>query len=243
MVHPLLERVRAGRPGYRLLEVAEGVRPAPDGHVARPARVQAEVEGLDDPARQPLGSRHAVAHLPIAGAYNREVDGEHQHGTADAGGTGHQVLGVGPVAHDVELEPERRGGGTVDLLDAADGHGRLAEGDAHLLSSLGRLHLGARGVHAGQTDRPEYERHGQGLAQHGGGQLQLGHVPQHALAQVDGGEVVFVGPQRRLLVGAAVDVIEQLAGEPPPGQFAVVADRGRSQAQRAIGEQRHRGRR
>ncbi len=105
------------------------------------------------------------------------------------------------------------------------------KGDARLLGRLGRLDLGTRGVHAGQTDRREHERHGEGLAQHGGGQLQLGHVAQHALAQVDGGEVVDVGPQRRLLVGAAIDVVEQLAGEPPPGQFAVVADRGGGQPQ------------
>ena len=62
-----------------------------------------------------------------------------------------------------------------------------------------------------------------GLAEHPTAASAAGHVAHHHLAQEHVAQVGDVGPQRRLVVGAAVDVVEQLAGQPPTGELAVVA--------------------
>ena len=49
------------------------------------------------------------------------------------------------------------------------------------------------------------------FAQHGGRERHLGDVDQHALAQADGVEIVAVGAERELVIGAALDIVEDRA--------------------------------
>ncbi len=102
-----------------------------------------------------------------------------------------------------------------------------------------RLNLGAAGEHPAEPDRREDHRQGQPLAQHLDGVIAAGDVAHHDLAQEHALQVGHVGPHRRLLVGAAVDVVEQLTGEPPARQLAVVERRRRRQTQRPISPEAH----
>ena len=67
-----------------------------------------------------------------------------------------------------------------------------------------------------RTSRPGRPVRGPGerqvLAEDGGAQGQLGHVPQDPLAEVDPFEVGQVGRHGPLLVGTPVHVVEQLPG-------------------------------
>ncbi len=238
-VDPLLEAPGVPPARHRLLEVAEGVRLPAERHVAHPLRVRREVDGLPQLLPERHLADHAVAVVAVAGAHHREVHGEHQHGAPGRLRPAHQLLGVGAVAHHVELVPERGVGPGGDLLDRADRHRRLAERHARRLGRLRCLHLGPLGEHPAQAHRREDHRHRQLLAQHRDAEVQLRHVPHHPLPERDRREVVHVGPHRRLVVGAAVDVVEQLAGETATGELPVVGDGARGEPEWTVGTQRH----
>ncbi|GAB1412050.1 hypothetical protein MASR1M97_07860 [Candidatus Desulfobacillus denitrificans] len=223
-VDPDLHRLEALRRGHGLGEVAEGERLAADGHVEQPAGVAEDVPQLRQAAGQRGAAGHAVAHVAVARGEHRQVDGEHQRPAAGGLGAGEQFFGVAAVADDVELEPERRRAGGTDFLDGADGDGAEAERHAGRMRRARRLHLAAACVEPGQPDRSEDHRLGERLAEHGGGGVDGGGAAQHALVQAQGVEVVAVGGERQLVVGAAVDVVEEGARQAPLGQQAVIGD-------------------
>ena len=66
-----------------------------------------------------------------------------------------------------------------------------------------------------------------------GRKVDLGDVDQHALAQRDLGEVGDVAPERHLGIGAAVDIIEQEARQPPLRRDAEIGGRGQGVARSA----------
>ena len=101
------------------------------------------------------------------------------------------------------------------------------------------LDLGPAGEHPAEADRPEHDREGEALAEHLHLLRASGDVAHDHLAQQDALQIGDVGPQRRLLVGAAVDVVEQLAREAPARQLAVVEDRRRGDSEGAIGREAH----
>ena len=64
------------------------------------------------------------------------------------------------------------------------------------------------------------------LAENGGGEVALRHVEEHALAQLDVLEVVAVGAQRLLRVGAGLGIIEERAWHLAAGHAPQVFDAG-----------------
>ena len=64
-------------------------------------------------------------------------------------------------------------------------------------------------LHAGQPDRREDQRHRRRLAENAGRQIALRDVDQDALAELDLLQVVDVGAQRLLGIGAAIGVVEE----------------------------------
>ena len=189
------------------------------------------------PARRP--ARDRVARVPVASADHRKVDGQHQHRRADGVRAGHQLLGVAAVAHHVQLKPGRHRRGPGDLLDAAHRHGRLDERDAGALRRARGLHLGTLGEHPAESDRGEDHRQRQALAEQLHGRIARRHVAHHDLAQQQALEIADVGAQRGLLVGAAVDVVEQLAGQPASRQLAVVEHGRRRYSQGPVSSEAH----
>ena len=196
---------------------------AQEAHVPGPGRVR---HGLQHAAQRRVRSAHARVGVAVACAGHRHVDGEHQGG--DAGGLGplQGVAHEAAILEHIELEPHGPVDGRSHFLDRADRDGGQCEGNALGRRRFGRLHLATAGVHAGQTDRCQGYRHGQLLAEQFGGQVQLGHVLQHALAQGNVGQVGNVALERVLGIGAAVDIVEQERRQLAPGGFAVVGRGG-----------------
>ena len=147
-----------------------------------------------------------------------------------AGRSGEHFAREAPVLRDVELEPDRLFGLRGHLVERAAADGGEGELQAGRLRRPRRLHLAAPGVHAGEADRPECHRHGQFLPEDFGRQIQRGHIAEDALAERHVGEVGDVPAKRHLAIGAAVDIIEQEAGQPPPGGLAEVGDGGDAHA-------------
>jgi hypothetical protein len=125
-----------------------------------------------------------------------------------------------------ELEPERLVDGGRDILDRADRHRALGEGNAGGLRRAAGMNLAIAVLHAEQPDRRQDERHRGGLAQNIGLQIALGDVDQNALAELDLLQVVAIGAQRLLRVGAAIGVVEKRLGHTALVQQAQVLDAG-----------------
>ena len=126
-----------------------------------------------------------------------------------------------------------------DLLDAAHRDGRLDERDACALRRARGLHLRTLREHPAESDRREDHRQRQSLAEQLHGRIASRHVAHHDLAQQQPLEIADVGAQRGLLVGAAVDVVEQLAGQPAPRQLAVVEHGRRCDSQGPVSSEAH----
>ena len=186
-------------------------------HLAIPLRQQV---GHGEAGRQ----AEAVPHVPLPPSEQRRVDGEHQRAAAGGLGPPHQPLGGPAVAVDVELEPDRPGGGGHHLLDPRRGERRE---DHHRPRRSGRpggrqLPLGSReAVERGGRDE---HRHRDRLAEHGGRQIAAGDVHQHPVGDDDavvGGavlaqgdlvvsapRVVVIGLPRELLAGDRLELEE-----------------------------------
>jgi hypothetical protein len=160
--------------------------------------------------------------VAIAGAGHRHVDGEHQGRGPRVGRLGQQVAHERPVAQHIELEPDRRRAGLGHFLQVADRDGRQAERHALGGRGLGRLALAAPRVHARQSHRGQGDRQGLVVAEQRGRQVGLGDVLQNPLAEAEIGQVRDVAGQGPLGIGAAVDIVEQEAGQLAPRRFPEV---------------------
>ncbi len=90
-----------------------------------------------------------------------------------------------------------------------------------------RLGLAAPREHARHADRREHERHGEGLAEQGGGEIDGRDIGEHALAQRHRVQCIAIALQRRLVEAAAVDIIEDEARQAPSRCLAQVGERRR----------------
>ena len=114
--------------------------------------------------------------VAIAGAGGRHIDGEYQGLHPRSPGPLQRILHEPSVAQDIELEPHGPVDGRRHLLNGADRDGGQGEGHAARGRRLGRLHLAAPGVHAGQADWRQDDRQPQGLVEQPCFQAEAGHV-------------------------------------------------------------------
>ncbi len=77
-----------------------------------------------------------------------------------------------------------------------------------------------------KPDRRQDQRHRGGLAEDGGGEIALGDVDQNALAELDLLQIVAVGAQRILGIGAAVGIVEESLRHAALVQLAQILDAG-----------------
>jgi hypothetical protein len=134
------------------------------------------------------------------------------------------------IAKHVELKPERLLHHAAHVLDRADRHGGQAEFDSSRLGGAGRQHLAVTVNQAGEPGRRDRDRHRDGLAQHRGGERDLGYVDQHTLPQADRVQIDPIGGERQLVIRAALDVVEDGARDFLPCNAPQILD---------IGDDRH----
>ena len=144
---------------------------------------------------------HAGAHVAIAGAGHRQVDGEDQHRATARGGAGQHVGHEAAVLEHVELEPGRlRSLG--HLVDVADGRRvERRNGTPAAFAAVAACASPRRAYMPAMPTGAEHHRHGERLAEQLGLSGELGDVAQHPLAQLQRLDVGDVGapasPRRR----------------------------------------------
>ena len=181
-------------------------------------------QGIDR-RRKTAESGEAGPDVPVAGAWQGQVDGEDQNGATCSPGPGDEVAHVAPVLQHVELEPGWGPGGG-HLLDRADPDGGEAERDSGPRRRPGGLDLAPGCIHAGHPHRGKGDRHGEGLPEEGGREVHLRHVAHHPLAQGDGLEVADIPAEGLLSIGPAIDVLEEHGRQASPGEFTIVRHGG-----------------
>ncbi len=152
-------------------------------HAGDPGRLAGEIDQFRQrPFRR---HRHAVLDVLVALPDHLQIDGQHQRRAFRRDRALDQRLDEAAVLHDVELEPERLVDGGCDVLDRADRHRALGEGNAGGLRGAAGVDLAVAMLHAEQADRGQDQRHRGGLAEDRGGEVALGDVDQDALAELD----------------------------------------------------------
>jgi hypothetical protein len=97
-----------------------------------------------------------------------------------------------------------------------------------------RLDFGPSREHPAESHGREDHRHGDLFAEHRRGEATFAHVTQDSLAELDVVEVLSIRVECRFTEGAAIDVIEDLTGQLPTSEFAVVIDRGWREIQAVV---------
>ena len=190
-------------------QIAEGAALAAQ-HAGDPGRLGGEIEQLRQrPFRR---HRHAVLDVGMALPDHLQVDGQHQRAAFRRDRALDQRLDEAAVLHDVELEPERLVDIIGDVLDRADRHRAQRVGDAGGLRGAAGVDFAVAVLHAGQPDRRQDQRQRGGLAENAGREIALRHIDQDALAELDLLQIVAIGAQRFLGIGAAVGIIEECLG-------------------------------
>ena len=99
-------------------------------------------------------------------------------------------------------------------------------GNAGGLRGAAGMNLAVAMLHAEQADRRQDQRHRGGLAEDRGGEIALGDVDQDALAELDLLQILGIGAQRVLGIGAAVGIVEERLRNPALVQLAQIFDAG-----------------
>ena len=223
---PAEEIEQAGLALQHRRHIPENMGTAPQAHIQGPAGMLRHLPHPPRGARQPRRPGQARAQVAIPGAGHRQVHGEDQGRTSRLPRPGQQVAHEPPVAQHVELEPERAGHRCSHLGDRTDAHRRKGKGYPRRLGRPRGLGLPPPGVHTGQPHRRQRHRKGDGLAEQGRPELDVGHISQHPLADFQRLEILDIPPQRGLGVAAPVEIVEQEPGQPLLGGGAIVADGG-----------------
>jgi hypothetical protein len=216
-----LRAARAARAADVTDEIAEGTTLA-EHHLQRPCGFGGNVPGIAQ--RQARRNRQAVASVAPALGENLQIQREHQRRAARGDRPLDQRLIEAAIAHQILLEPKRLIARRTHVLDRADGHRAQAERDAECGRRAGTQDLAVGVVQAAKARRRDGERNRGRGSRKGGRELDVGHVDHDARAQLNRIEVRRIRPQRRLLIGASVRIVENGARYAPPGARAQVLD-------------------
>ena len=156
--------------------------------------------------------RHAVLDVAMALAEHLQIDGEHQRAAFRGRGALDQGADEAAVADHIELEPERlrrppaatSSIEQIDIVDSVNGMpAACAARQARISPSPCCMPHSPIGASASGSDtfspRMVVER------------SRCDDVDQHALAQLDALQVVAVGAQRLLRIGAGIGIVEERA--------------------------------
>ncbi|MNY29606.1 hypothetical protein D3C86_1636580 [compost metagenome] len=138
-----------------------------------------------------------------------QVEGQHQRRASGGLGAVDQIVDEVTILHHVKLKPEGFRGDRGDILYGADAHGGEREGHAEFLRRLCGQHFAIGMLHAREAGGGECYRHGHLLADHFGRQRPVGHIHQHALAQLYLRKILLIGAVGAFRPSAAIGVIEK----------------------------------
>ena len=200
---------RSGKKDARL----PSVRRLPNNTPAKPARTHEDFPRIG--RRQSRRNGESVLRVAAPQRLQGQIEREHECGAARFARTRDQRLVESAIAHEIQLEPEVAVHRCTHVFDRADGHGAQAERHAGRLRGSRRLDLAVPMKEPGEPGRRQRDGHLPWLAEHGGGDRKPRHVDHDALTQLYGAQVVAIARPRQLVVGAAVDVVEQGARNAP----------------------------
>ena len=177
-------------------------------------------------AQQFRRHRHAVLDVGMALPDHLQVDGQHQRAALGRDRALDQRLAETAILHDVQLKPERLLDIFGDILDRVDRHRAQCVGNSGGLRGAAGVNFAVAELHAGRTDRRQDQRQVRLLADDGGGEIAVRNIHQNALAKLDLLQVLAIGAQRFLGVGAAIGVIEKCLGHLSHMNLAQILDAG-----------------
>jgi hypothetical protein len=121
------------------------------------------------------------------------------------------------VFQHVKLRPELTICAAGDFLDRTDRDGRQRIGDAGGRRGARRLNLAAPRICAGGADRAEPDRHRPFLSHDFRFKARRPNAAKHALAKIDGPELLDILLHGVLGDSPAVDIVEEKTGQAPFG--------------------------
>ena len=194
------------------------------------AQVQAGWTAPSSSVPRPIFGRQleAPAHVALAPPEHHGVDGEHERLEPGAGRPVDHLLDQPPVAPHVHLEPLRAVADRGDLLDRPGAE----RGERVRHPGAGRRPGRPRARPRGSAIRVKPV----GASTSGSGRrrpsrvvdgIDRADVAEHPRSERASGEAVAVGRHRPLVLGAAVDVVEDAARQAAAGDAAQVVDVGR----------------
>ena len=166
-------------------------------------------------------------HVALAPTEDGRVDRQHQRLVAGVGAAVDHLLDQAAITPGIHLEPPAPVADRRDLLDGPGGERRQRVGQAGPGCGPGRRQLTLRVGDAGEPDGRQHERDRDRPAQHGGRRIDLPDRTQDAWSELQASEGCAVVDERPLVLGAAVDVVEHAAREPPLGDPPQVGHRRR----------------
>jgi hypothetical protein len=162
----------------------------------------------------------------VALAQNLQIDSEHEGAAPRRDRALDQRADEAAILHHIELEPERLADRFRHVLDRADRHRAEAKRNAGRVRRAAGQNLPVAVLHATESDRREGDRKLGRLADNGRSELPLRYVDEHPLAQPQALEIVAVGSQRFLRVGAVIGIFEERPGNLAASQLPQVFDAG-----------------
>ena len=190
--------------------------------VDSPCRLEGELH----PAGQGQAERQgkAGAQVALAVAAGDAVHGQHHDFDAGVLGALHHGAIQAAVLVEVELIDLRRVVPAPQFLKARRAQGGDAEHGAEAGGGGGDGTLAVMVEQPLQCRRRAVEGQRQPLPHHLDGKIHLRHAAQHIGNQVAALETFAVAPQRHLVVGAAVDIVEDRRRQAPPRHFAIIVE-------------------
>ena len=232
-VHPVVEHVvdivgdagRDVRAGVDIAREIGKVEAFAAQIIERPARVGGEIPG--EARRHLQGRGEARFEVALAVSPGGGIDGDRDR--VEAGFLRALEQGAVEAGILVDVELEQLGGRDrcADFLDAHRADRRDAEPGAELLGRLGDGALALPVEEPLHRGRREHQRHRDLFAENGGAKIGLGDAGEHVGDEVAVVERLGVAAKRHLVVGAAVDIVEDRARQPflrePPEVRDIVA--------------------
>ena len=182
-------------------------------HAHQPARLRRQVDQVGDGRFGRCGQ--TVLDVLVALAENLQVERQHQRFAIRIVSPLDERLDEAPVAHDVKLKPEGRGGVLRHFLDGTDRHGGQRERNAECFGGLGSGDLAIGVLHARQAHRGKRHGHGHVAPDHRRLYRPLADIDGDALAQFVFGKGVRVVAVCAFRIGTGIRVVVEHAGHAP----------------------------
>jgi len=202
-------------------EILKSRRPVTQQHLVQPARMAQHVEEV---AHARLAGRAVVAPIPFPGAEHVGIGGEYQRLIARGRRARHDALSRLAVAHHVELHPQPSTGLRGHILQAHRRDGAQGERNTDRRRGPCEHHITARMHHAVGAGWGDHERRGDLAPEQHGALLPLAGIDEGRGDETQLLECRAIAAQGGLVLGAALDVLEDDAGDVPASDRAQIGD-------------------